>query len=228
MHTFSNRITLVDELSLAIVKVLKESISTNGKASLAVSGGSTPVTLFHTLSNMELDWQSIYINLVDERWVDPRNDDSNEKLVREHLLQNKAKSANFIGMKNDATTPRAGAQHYERQLATQPLPYDVLLLGMGNDGHTASLFPGAANLEKAIDMTSSKMVIDMIPLTAPHERLTLTLPAILSAKNIFLHITGKNKKEVLEQAKLPGTYEDFPIRLVLFGASPPLSIYWAQ
>jgi 6-phosphogluconolactonase len=231
MHTFSNNDELVDTLVDTIVHTLSEGISANGKASLAVSGGSTPVTLFEALSQRELAWEKVHICLVDERWVAPDEADSNENLVRSHLLKNRAASAVFSGMKNDAETASAGEEECSRLYKRVPSPFDVLILGMGADGHTASLFPGAARLGLATDMDSGKICMGIAPMTAPHERMTLTLPAILSSKQIYLHITGQAKRDVLELALLPGAAEEMPIRFIIEGAVKQhnrFQVYWAR
>jgi 6-phosphogluconolactonase len=107
-----------------------------------------------------------------------------------------------------------------------PMPFDVLILGMGSDGHTASLFPGAAKLADAVDMDSGKKCISIVPCTALHERMTLTLPTILSSREIFLHITGQGKRDVYEQACFEGPPEEMPIRFVLRQEKVPVNTYW--
>lgn len=227
-HSFLNRKELTEKLSSTIADYLTEGITNNGSASLAVSGGSTPVGLFRTLSTLEIEWEKVFICLVDERWVEPTNDDSNEKLVRTHLLQNNAAAASFTGMKNAAATAGDGADECTQNLKELPMPFDVLILGMGGDGHTASLFPGAKKLSAATDMQSGKICMGIAPLTAPHERMTLTLPAILDSRQIFLHITGQEKKDVLERAQEKGSVKELPIRFILTQNSTPFNIYWAE
>ncbi len=224
---FLNRQSLVAELTDQIAALLAAGIKANGKASLAVSGGSTPVALFEHLSRTGIPWQDVVITLVDERWVEPTGDDSNERLVQNHLLQNKAVAATFIGMKNAAPTAGAGEAECELRLQEVPLPFDVLILGMGGDGHTASLFPGADKLGAATDMGSGRTCMGLAPLTAPHERMSLTLPAILNSRQIFLHIVGRDKKHVLENANTNGPAEELPIRFILRQQTTPLSVYWA-
>lgn len=230
-HSFLDRDSLVIELAETIAGLLNEGIAQNGQASLALSGGSTPIALFKKLSCIDLPWQAITVSLVDERWVATSDADSNEHLVQTHLLQNRAATANFIGMKNPANTATEGEEECNRQLQKSPRPFDVLLLGMGQDGHTASLFPGAAKLPGATDMDSGKLCMSIAPVNAPHERMTLTLPAILDSKRIFLHITGEDKKKVLEQAFAPGSAEAMPIRFILQQQPQKkrmqFSIYWA-
>jgi 6-phosphogluconolactonase len=224
---FIDRKALTTALAEQIGKLLTAGITDNGQASLAVSGGSTPVELFEQLSGMDLGWQQVVITLVDERWVEPTEDDSNEHLVRSHLLKDKALAATFIGMKNSAATASAGEKECERKLDEVPRPFDVLILGMGNDGHTASLFPGAEKLAAATDMESGRTCMGIAPLTAPHERMTLTLPAILDSRQIFLHITGQEKKDVLQNAQAEGPVEEMPIRYILRQQTTPVAVYWA-
>ena len=228
LHTFPSREELIEELVSTIADHLKQGIIENGSASMAVSGGSTPVDLFKSLSTLPIQWEKVFIALVDERWVEPTDADSNEKLVRTHLLQNNAAAAHFSGMKNEAETASEGSVECERLIKKLPLPFDVLILGLGGDGHTASLFPGAENLAAATDMQSGKICMGIAPLTAPHERMTLTLPAILSARQIILHITGQSKKEVLDRARQDGPLEELPIRFILKQNSTPFSVYWAE
>ncbi|MEA3468890.1 MAG: 6-phosphogluconolactonase [Thermodesulfobacteriota bacterium] len=231
-HSFSDQDTLTSELATTITALLSDGIAQNGRASLAVSGGSTPVKLFERLSHIDLPWQHVDILLVDERWVAPDDPDSNEHLVSTHLLQNMAAVASFTGMKNSAVTASEGEAECARQLQKIHRPFDVLILGMGGDGHTASLFPGAVKLARATDMNSGKICMGIAPVTAPHERMTLTLPAILDSKHIFLHITGQNKKDVLQQALAHGPAEEMPIRFILQHHAQEqksnFSIYWAQ
>ena len=184
LNKYPNSQLLIEDLTAHIVKELQQAINNKGHASIAVSGGKTPIPLFKLLSQQDLDWHNVFITLVDDRWVDDTDDASNEKLVLTYLLQNKAK-------------------------------FDVLILGMGEDGHTASLFPGAANLMAGLDMKSGRKVVGMTPLTAPLDRITLTLPTILDSQNIYLHLVGESKMQVLEQAEKGDDINQMPIRAIL-------------
>ncbi|MDP3695184.1 MAG: 6-phosphogluconolactonase, partial [Desulfocapsaceae bacterium] len=199
----------------------------SGQASLAVSGGSTPVPLFNRLAEMDMEWEKVTISLVDERWVDTASSDSNENLVRRHLLRNKAAVASFFGMKNKAATARGGEVACEARLQAVPHPHDCLILGMGNDGHTASLFPGAANLDAAVDLYSGRVCMAIRPPGASHERMTLTLPAILNSRQLVLHLQGEEKKRVLARALGPGDADEMPIRFILRQKTTPLAVYWS-
>lgn len=215
LNKYDNSQLLNKDLISHIVNALKQAIAEKGHASLAVSGGKTPIPLFTMLSEQDLEWNRIFITLVDDRWVDDTDDASNEKLVMTCLLQNKAKLANFVGLKNSCDNPFDGAQLTEKELTKVPMPLDVVILGMGEDGHTASLFPGAANLMAGLDMNSGRKVIGMTPLTAPLDRITLTLPTILDSKNIYLHLVGESKLDVLERAEKGDDIDEMPIRAVI-------------
>jgi 6-phosphogluconolactonase len=224
---FPDQDSLTAALADRIGELLSDGILKNGRASLVVSGGSTPVALFERLSGSDISWQDVIITLVDERWLAPTEVGSNEYLIRQHLLKDKAASATFIGMKNSALTAAAGEVECAQRLASVPRPFDVLVLGMGGDGHTASLFPGAEQLLSATDMSQNKVCMAITPPAASYERITLTLPAILDARRFFLHITGEKKKEVLEKALADGPAQAMPIRFILRQKKVPVSIFWA-
>jgi 6-phosphogluconolactonase len=215
LNKYPNSQLLIEDLTAHIVKELQQAINNKGHASIAVSGGKTPIPLFKLLSQQDLDWHNVFITLVDDRWVDDTDDASNEKLVLTYLLQNKAKLANFVGLKNSCDNPFDGAEITDKILNKIPMPFDVLILGMGEDGHTASLFPGAANLMAGLDMKSGRKVVGMTPLTAPLDRITLTLPTILDSQNIYLHLVGESKMQVLEQAEKGDDINQMPIRAIL-------------
>ena len=227
MRDFTDRKDLVEYLALQIAELLSSGVADNGRASIAVSGGSTPVELFERLSLLDISWKDITITLVDERWVEPTDDDSNERLARTHLLQNKAAAATFVGMKNSAVTAGEGETECEQNFQKIPQPFDVLILGMGGDGHTASLFPGAEKLAAATAMDSGRTCMALAPLTAPHERMSLTLPVILASRQIFLHIVGQEKREVLDKAMTEGPVEEMPIRFILRQQITPVTVFWA-
>ncbi|MBV5306870.1 MAG: 6-phosphogluconolactonase [Desulfobulbaceae bacterium] len=224
---FSTAELLVETLATRIGDLLTEGVRKRAQASLLVSGGSTPIPLFARLAGMELPWQHVTISLVDERWVEPTSRDSNESLVRTHLLQKKAAAARFIPMKTEDGTAAEGEEHCAAALVEIPRPYDCLILGMGNDGHTASLFPGAGNLAAAVDPRSAKICMAMRPQTAPYERMTLTLPAILNSRQLFLHLQGEEKKKVLVKAQEAEDAREMPIRYLLRQETTPLAVYWS-
>ncbi|WP_416305091.1 6-phosphogluconolactonase [Neptunicella sp. SCSIO 80796] len=216
---------LNQQFSQRIVALLEEGIASKGRASLLVSGGRTPLGLFAALSTSELDWSKVDISLADERWVDASDDASNEKMVTENLLQNNAAKANFVSLKTNQTDAADAVREISSRLDSMSKPFDVLILGMGEDGHTASLFPCSAQIAEGLDMDSNQQVIAVTPGTAPHQRMSLTLPALLTSQNIFLHLTGDSKMQVLQQA-LDGDDElAMPIRAVLNRAD--VELIWA-
>lgn len=227
IYSFTSGEALAGKLADEVAYALAKAITRRNRASLVVSGGSTPKLLFANLSRKKIDWQKVTISLADERWVDTSDPASNEHLVRSLLLRDKAAAAAFIGLKNEAPSPYEGKiQCHDRIKSIGPAP-DMVILGMGDDGHTASLFPGAARLPEAVDMHSQCKCAGIRPPDAPHERMTLTLPALLESREIILHITGQNKKEVLDKAMAEGPAEDMPIRFILRQKRTPVRIFWA-
>jgi len=226
-HEFADQQALCRKLSQRICAALQIAIGTQGRASLVVSGGTTPVPLFGALSEISMEWDRVFITLADERWVEVSDKDSNEASVREHLLRNQAAETHFHGLKNSHASAGDGEKECEEGLALLPVPFDIVILGMGPDGHTASLFPGAARLNDALDMGSGRLCMAMTPVTAPHNRMTLTLPALLDSRQMYLHLSGKEKRDVYERALGGDSVEEMPIRAVLYQDKVPVDVYWA-
>lgn len=224
---FKDSPTLAAALAGWVAELLRSGIRARGRASLVVSGGSTPVPFFAALSTLALDWEQVTITLADERWVDQAAADSNEHLVRLHLMQNRAAAARFVGLKTGAATAVQGEKECAARLAVLPRPFDALILGMGNDGHTASLFPQAARLGEALALDSGHLCLAITPPVAPHERMTLTLPALLQSRQIILHISGPDKRVVYERALAKGPVAEMPIRAVLGQTTSPVTVFWA-
>lgn len=226
-RTFSSRPELDEELARNVAAALEESIVRRGQGILVVSGGSTPLHFFHSLSRQDLPWEKVVVTLADDRWLAPDHRDSNEKLVRENLLINQARGARFLPLKNDAATPQEGADKLDALLKTLGR-FSVVILGMGSDGHTASLFPGATALAEGLNMDSGKDCIGVEPLTAPHLRMSLTLPRLLNTEHLIIHITGDEKKAILEKARGDNDPDKTPISAVLNQGLVPVTLYWAE
>ena len=219
-HRFAGAAELDRALAGHIARALATDVQGNGHASLAVSGGSTPKGMFQQLSNRELDWSKVWLTLVDERCVTSDSEDSNERLLRLHLLQQRAAGARFVGM---ASTGATGLEQLGREIAAIPKPFSVVVLGMGGDGHTASWFPQATNLAALLDPDNPAEVAVTDPVTAPHRRLTLTLAAVLNSREIIIHITGEAKRALLECART----QDYPVAAILEQRTTPVTIWWA-
>lgn len=226
-HRFPDSTALAHALSGEIKVDLEEAIGVRKTASLVVSGGRTPLKLFEQLRAEKVDWQRTWVTLADERWVDTIADASNERFVREQLLIGAAARAHFVGLKNPAPTPEAGADWAWRALSRVPHPFDVVLLGMGEDGHTASLFPGSLALARALDAAAAPGCVAVNALTAPHARVSLNLAALLDARRIVLHIEGESKWQVYQKARMPGSAAELPVRAILHQKEVPVDVYWA-
>lgn len=227
LQCFDNRSSLEQDLCERICKRLQSGIDTRGEAVLVVSGGRTPAALFQKLSEQPLDWSRVLVTLADERWVDNQHDDSNERSVRTHLLQNHAAQAKFLPLVNAAATPHEGQPETELLLSVLPETLDVVLLGMGEDGHTASFFPNAPELAQALDPQPRTDCAAVTPPVAPWKRMTLTLPRLLACHEIIVHLCGDSKLPVLQQALAEGAIEEMPIRSVLRQKGTTVAIYWA-
>jgi 6-phosphogluconolactonase len=222
-HNFPDTGQLDRELAQYIAGQLAADIDRYGQASLAVSGGSTPQHMFQLLSRCQLDWSQVHITLVDERWVAPDSPESNERLVRQNLLQNRAANAVFIGLKSADQDAACGLAGVLEKLAALPQPFAAVVLGMGSDGHTASWFPQAANLDSLLDPGGTEQLAVTDPVTAAHQRITLTLPAVLNSRGIIIHITGDEKKLVIASAR----HQHHPIAAILAQNTTPATIWWA-
>jgi 6-phosphogluconolactonase len=211
---FATRQELAAALASDVAASLSTAITDRGRAQLALSGGTTPKLFFHELAHIRIDWSRVTITLVDERCVPITDDRSNAKLVRDHLLRLKAASAKFV-------------QLYGGHDRTDGLgPFDVVVLGMGNDGHTASFLPEGDKLAEALDVSTTKRIVTMTAPGAPEKRLTFTLPILLDSNFVVLHIEGEDKKKTLAEAEKPGPVKDMPIRAFL-RAREPLILYWS-
>jgi len=228
IHSFSEDQQLVETLATDISRKLQAAIVSRQKASLAVSGGSTPLGLFTRLSNTDIEWDKVSITLVDERWVGEESPDSNAALVQDRLLKGKASCASFIGLKNEQPDPFVAADQVHERLKQLPMPLDVAVLGMGEDGHTASFFVGSRGIEQAMDLSATRLCAAVEPANAPHSRMTLTLPTILAAENLYLHIVGDKKRQVLEQALTDGPAGSLPIGQLLHHSNSSMQIYFAE
>lgn len=226
-HDFADPSALAFQLAETIADKLNEAIAAKGHAVLAVSGGSTPLALFEILSIQDVPWKQVTITLVDERFVTPDNARSNEKLVRDHLLKDLAAQAGFVSLYGPAQNASMAAVTAANRIDALPKPFDVVVLGMGADGHTASFFRGGNRLDQAIDPETRAIVLPMVAEGAGEPRLTLTLPLLVNASLLILHIEGQKKLAALEEALAGDDEMQMPVRAIFAHARQPVQVYWA-
>ncbi len=214
---------LAAALAEAVASRLTEALEQRGNAVLAVSGGSTPAMFFRALARKPIDWKSVTVLLVDERFVPPSSERSNERLVTLNLLQADAAAAHFVGLHSPGDIDEAVARA-DAEIASLK-PFDAVVLGMGLDGHTASLFPDAHGIAAMLDPQSERNVYAVRSPSAGDDRITLSLAAISSAGRIFVHIEGLEKKERL--LDILSDAENLPISKVIEQSGAPVDIYWA-
>lgn len=224
---FAGRDELAAALSEAVAAALKSGVADRGQGSLVVSGGSTPAKFFAALSERaDVPWERVTVTLADERWVDENHERSNARLVREELLCGPAAAARFVPLWRGGAEPDAvRIAETVTALAAVPTPFDAVILGMGGDGHTASFFPGGDTLADALTSPSPALAIRAPGAGEP--RVTLTLTQLLSARTLFLHIEGEEKRRVLDKAQGEGPVEAMPVRAVLRRSTVPVVVYWS-
>lgn len=227
-HSFTTQDELVEMLSRSIADNLKHAIRTKGKASLLVSGGNTPKPLFKRLSELPLEWEKVTVGLCDERWVSTSHEDSNEHLVKTYLLQGNASKATFVGMYKEGIDIEDAQGECAEKMKEALYPFDILILGMGSDAHTASLFPGNVKLDKAFDLQNEALCITIKPTTAPYKRMSLTRQAILGAEHIYLHFEGKEKYDVYKEALNGDDIYTMPIRAILHQDIKDVEVYYHE
>ena len=215
-QSFTSRDVMVEAASRQIADAVKAAIAGRGEASLMLSGGSSPRLVYQALSAMDLPWDKVTIGLVDDRWIDRGKSGSNETFLDETLLKGEAKRATFIGLKTSDASPQAGVERSEANLSAIPMPFDVCVMGMGLDGHTASWFPNSKGLKEALNIDNPKTVIAIdargCPVAGDHpERITLTLSAVMASKQIILMIPGAGKADVFKASANKSVY-DAPVK----------------
>ncbi|HET9069333.1 MAG TPA: 6-phosphogluconolactonase [Amaricoccus sp.] len=218
-QAYPDRDTLMRDLAALVADQLRAAIAGKEQATLAVPGGTTPGPFLDALSEADLAWASVRVMPTDERMVSELSGRSNARLIRERLLQGGAAAARFV----DMYEPILGARHARVAAA---LPIDVLVLGMGGDMHTASLFPGAPELAAALAGDAPDL-LEITPPGQPEARLTLSARVLRAASVIHILITGADKLAALERALLGGPVEEAPVRAVLT-APGPVTVHYAE
>ncbi|MBA1205258.1 6-phosphogluconolactonase [Pseudomonas capeferrum] len=222
VHELDDATTLAETLAQDVAERLRTAIADKGQATVVLSGGRSPVPFLERLATQELDWSKVVVSLADERWVPVEHADSNAGLLKRHLLKDKAAKARFIGLYHPAADLQAAADEAEQALAELP-GIDVLVLGMGDDGHTASLFPDSPNLAQGLERTGSRRCLPMLAPSVPHQRLSMTRALLASARFIALSVQGPSKLATLRAALDGNDPTVMPISAFLHD---PLDIYW--
>lgn len=229
-RAFPDRGALFTAVMRDLLGAITRALVDNKRARLALSGGSTPGEIYRAVGLTPQPWTAITLALVDERWVGADDKASNERLLRECFAPGLAQGARLEPMKTAAATPREAVSDVGARYA--PLrPFDLILLGMGADGHTASWFPHAEGLAEALDPPGNSSVAAVravgSAVAGSHvERMTLTRPAVVEAGRLMLLIVGEDKRAAYQRALEPGPETDMPVRALLHRGAP-LTVYWA-
>ncbi|NND82322.1 MAG: 6-phosphogluconolactonase [Gammaproteobacteria bacterium] len=235
---FDSRPALAEVLASSIAEALSDAIAKRGQAIIALSGGSTPKPLFKALADCEIDWPSVVITLVDERWVPFDDELSNTAFLHEHLLSQLPEHPRLVSLFNISAAALSPAlsripvlTEYCRQTGSThaaPAAFDVVVLGMGGDGHTASFFPDAENVAELVDPNSSQYLLTCTSPNARVDRITWSLPMLLNTGTLILHITGPDKKQVFERAASGSDATELPIRSAIHQDKTELQVYYAE
>ncbi|MFZ5667897.1 MAG: 6-phosphogluconolactonase [Pseudomonadota bacterium] len=228
LHAISSRDQMARLVAAEVADVLEDAVDRHGDAVLIGAGGRTPLGVYHALARTPISWRSVRVTLTDERWADPRSPDSNERMIRCALLHDAAAAARFLPLKSDAASLEEGADRVDRALQALRRPADVVLLGMGEDGHVASLFPGSPVLAEGLEPEGARHCV-AVPAGAPLPvlpRMSLTMSALAGAGRMLLLFTGAAKRRTYERALEGGDPRELPVRAVLRNARR-LRVVWA-
>ena len=223
IRAFSDRESLVSALVDGVSSAIESAVAAERRASLVVPGGSTPQACFDVLSKRTLPWSQVDVTLSDERWVAATDPSSNQRMLAESLFVDQAAAATLVPLIGEESTPEAGAMRAMERLSAMTRPFDVVLLGMGTDGHTASLFPDMPNVGDAL-ADGAPVCLPANPPSQPMPRLTLSAEVLSDTRALWVLITGQEKRDVLEaglSASLPP-----PVVSVLSRHSAPV-VWWA-
>jgi 6-phosphogluconolactonase len=227
IEAFPQREALFDAAAALIADSLTAALAVRGRAGAVLTGGSTVGPIYDRLAKAPVDWREVGLTLSDERWVGATDELSNERLIRSRLLVGAADQAGFVGLRTAAPDLDAGERAAER-IVGGLFPTDITLLGMGEDGHVASLFPGDPILPVALDPAEPRRVVS-VPMAglAPFvPRLSLTLSALLATSCVLLVVTGGAKRVLIERVLADSAY-DPPVAALIRQARVPIRIYWA-
>ena len=224
-HFYDSRERLNETLAETIALKLSQAISHRGHATFVVSGGTSPVGVFDHLSSKPIDWSSVTILPSDERWVAESDASSNAAMIRRELMKNQAAKARFFSLYDDSVAYADAADVMSDRVAALSAPFDYVLLGMGSDGHTASLFPDAPDIDASLASRQSCVLAQ--PPSQSQARISLTPKALLASTAIGILFFGQEKADVFAEASLPGELNEYPVRAVLRQELIPVTSYFA-
>lgn len=227
LSRFDDAASAAAALAGQVIAALQQGLAVRGAGSLALAGGRTPLPLFHALRDAPLDWSRVGITLTDERWVDERDAASNTALLRSTLAGGRAAAAQLVRLHDGSTDAAGAAAAAWQRLQALPRPFDAVVLGMGEDGHFASLFPGNAGLPAALDPQSAPACVAMQAPAPPAERLSLNLAALAQTRRLFLLISGARKHELLLRAARREAGEQWPVSALLALRRPLTEVFWS-
>jgi len=222
-HFFDTRLEASTAAAGRMAELLANRLDNQSKASIIVSGGTSPKNCMAALAKTPLDWQRVQIALSDERWVPPDHEDSNEKLVRESLLVDEAASATLLPVYAEDVSPEERCEILQNPLPV--LPFACSLIGIGADGHFASLFPDAEQLALGLDVECGRLYIPVTTAASPHVRISMTLAAISRSDEIILLFFSDAKLDVFKQAVASSNGD--PLSRLLRQKRAPVRAFWA-
>jgi 6-phosphogluconolactonase len=223
IEAFADKEAVADAAAKALFGALRDS----DRPSLVATGGTTPGPTYDRLAKADLDWRRVTVTLTDERFIDPTSPDSNERLIRERLLVGAAAGARFLPLRTGHPTVIEDAEVADKALRALEF-FDAVLLGMGEDGHVASLFPGAPGLAEALDPAGEAFCVGVAmagekPLVP---RISLTARALLDCGLVVLLTTGLEKRAVIERVAADPAFTP-PVAAILRQTQTPVRILWA-
>jgi 6-phosphogluconolactonase len=227
LQKFADAAEAGQALAAEVTATLRLALGWREAASLAVPGGRTPVPFFRSVRDAELDWSRVSITLTDERWVPEVHASSNAAMVRGELLAGRAGAARFVPLFEAGGSASQAAQAVWQRVRLMPRPFDAVVLGMGEDGHFASLFAGNNALPVALDPRSPAACVAMQAPVAPTERMSLNLAALLQTRRLFLQVTGSPKLDLLLAAAQPGQATQWPVGALLAQRHPEPEVFWS-
>lgn len=227
LNEFKNAESCNAQLSHVLAEDIEQVLAKKAVCNIAIAGGNTPKALYALLSKLPLPWEKVQVTLSDERWVDVNHNDSNEKMVRTELLINHARKSRFISLKNAKHSPSDAMALCDTNLKHNMPKLDVVVLGMGDDGHFASIFPNIENLQALLDLQQNRTCQAVCP-PGKSPRMSLTLAYLLTAKTIYVLISGQRKKDIISNVSLGNSlFASYPVSVLISQQVCPVEVYWS-